>query len=142
MPIPIESPFKQLKSDLTKVALKSGLAAFVVNAIVSGKADPTTKVLGEVGMSAGAGVTNRLFGIMDDHSTHEHDKKNNLPNIAESFLVGANPIAIVEILSSYLTPGMKAIALTGLALANAMLMYGSRRLADMEDKGGGKDLQG
>ncbi|KKQ24895.1 MAG: hypothetical protein US40_C0013G0027 [Candidatus Roizmanbacteria bacterium GW2011_GWC2_37_13] len=93
--------------------------------------------------SAGGGGVNAIFRAIENggHQVEEL-KRPGLMNMVESFLVGVNPIAIYETLNSFLPLSLKAIALAGLALANAMALYGSRRILDMEAEGGGRDLQG
>ena len=120
----------QLGGDLTKVAIKSGFTVALANQII-GSSATFNNTFRELAFFGGAGVANYLFGDLNNLYRPVGMKENNLINITESILVGTNPIAIVEILNSFLPVETKAIALVGLALINATMMYTSRRLSDL-----------
>ncbi|MBI5127186.1 hypothetical protein HZA76_01895 [Candidatus Roizmanbacteria bacterium] len=127
---------KQLRGDMLQVGLRSGLSLFVLN-------NTAPEIETQLLVSTGSGVANAAFRAIENGAYQAEElKRPGLMNMLESFLVGVNPIAIYETLNSFLPISLKAIALTGLALANAMALYGGRRILDMEAEGGGRDLQG
>ncbi|MCL4364011.1 hypothetical protein M1328_02115 [Patescibacteria group bacterium] len=143
---------RQLRGDMINVAWKSGLVAFVLSSIPT---DPmnTKGLLTKMAVSGASGFVDYLFrGLKPDHDAPVSNKDeeghwvesepSNLPDIIESMLVAANPIAIFETLNSLLPVSTKAIALTGLALVNASMLFAGRRLGEMEELGHGKDLEG